>query len=237
MDPGQKPGDALGTAPLLNEGKASQSPPVSVNQEQEPRSANSRTAEGKYRSYLLRSLYGPLKFVIIFGVIGALLAIPVIVIDADDIIAKAEIGDIDAFFAQQTRQVLYYIFGWLFISWIGLAGSFAIGTVLPYVFRFVARYFTPCIPPCPQKRDPLTLSPTRYVNPAHMRYWRVLRTLRRPISIAGLVSISYIGFAAVGLAAHLSLSKLLLTCFVVDLPEPRQPRHLIRQSSRRPHLD
>ncbi len=143
MDPTQERGDVFGTAPLLNEPKGSTSAAASMTQEQqkpEVRAPNYRTAEGKYRFYLLRNLYGPLKFVLFFGIIGALLAIPVIVIDANDILTKAMIGDIDAFFAQQTRQVLYYIFGWLLISWIGLAISFAIGTILPYVFRFIARY-------------------------------------------------------------------------------------------------
>ena len=152
MAPSQERGDVFGTAPLLNEPKGSPPATASISQEQqEPqaRAPNYRTADGKYRFYLLRNLYGPLKFVLFFGAIGALLAIPVIVIDADDIIAKAVIGDIDAFFAQQTRQVIYYIFGWLLISWVGLAISFAIGTILPYVFRFIARY-------APGLRSPVT---------------------------------------------------------------------------------
>jgi len=141
MDPGPKPGEVFGTAPLLNEGKPSPAGTVTMPQEPEPRRTPShRTADGSYFWYLFKSLYGPFKFVIIFGVVGVLLAIPVIVIDPDAIMAKAELGDIDAFFAQQTRQVLYYIFAWLMMSWLGLALSFAVGSALPYVFRFVARY-------------------------------------------------------------------------------------------------
>ncbi len=139
MDPSQGRGDVFGTAPLLNEPKGSPPTTASATPEQQAPSPNYRTAEGKYRSYLLRNLYGPLKFVLFFGIIGALLSIPVIVIDVDQIESKAVLGDIDAFFAQQTRQVLYYIFGWLLISWVGLAISFAVGTVLPYTFRFIAR--------------------------------------------------------------------------------------------------
>jgi uncharacterized membrane protein len=140
MDPASKPGDVFGTAPLLNESTAGPSATASLVQENESRRTNYRTAEGKYRSYLLRSLYGPLKFILFFGVIGILLSIPVIVINPDEIISKAVLGDIDAFFAQQARQVIYYIFGWLLVSWIGLAASFAVGTALPYIFRFIARY-------------------------------------------------------------------------------------------------
>ncbi|KAK4038541.1 Mechanosensitive ion channel protein 8 [Parachaetomium inaequale] len=166
MDPGQQHSDALGNAPLLNELKADPYSTTSQTQQQGPGRTDYRTANGRYRSYLLRSLYGPLKFVLVFGVISVLLAIPVMVINDDEVTAKAELGDIDAFMAQQTRQVVYYIFGWLLLSWLGLAVCFALGTILPYV------------------------------NPAHMRYWRILRTLRRPICIVGLVTFSYIGFVA-----------------------------------------
>jgi hypothetical protein len=196
MDPTPGRGDVFGTAPLLNEPKVSPPATGSVSEQQQPesRTTSYRTAEGTYRSYLLRNLYGPLKFVIIFGVIGALLAIPVIVIDVDNIESKAALGDLDAFLAQQTRQVLYYVFGWLLISWVGLAISFAVGTALPYIFRFIARYATSLYPTCPPSHLHRRF---RYVNPAHARYWRVFRTLRTPLCIAGLVTISYIGFAAV----------------------------------------
>ncbi|KAL1840933.1 hypothetical protein VTJ49DRAFT_7592 [Mycothermus thermophilus] len=138
---------------------------------------NYRTAEGKYRRYILGLLYGPFKFVVIFGVVAALLLIPVLVVGKEPAV-KYEIGDdveayFEAFDAQQRRFLVYYIFGWLLISWLGLAFCYALGTVLPYMFRFVARY----------------------VNPAHARYWRIFRTLRRPICITGLITASYIGFA------------------------------------------
>jgi hypothetical protein len=139
MDPERKSGDVFGT-PLLNteSGKASPSPATTLAQEQESRQHNHRTASGKYRSYLLRSLYGPLKFIIIFGVVAVLLSVPCIVIGGETISSKADIGA-EAFMAQQTRQIIYYIFGWLLLSWIGLAISYAFGTVLPYIFRFIAR--------------------------------------------------------------------------------------------------
>jgi len=235
MDPGQKPGDTLGTAPLLNEGKASHSAPVSMSQEQEPRLANYRTAEGKYRSYLLRTLSGPLKFVIIFGVIGALLAIPVIVIDADAIIAKAEIGDIDAFFAQQTRQVLYYIFGWLLISWVGLAISFAIGTVLPYLFRFIARYLVHSLVSTKDKpADAVSYQickPGTYAILAGAAHLAAAHQHRR--SSQHFVH----WFCSCVLSPPLLLPMALAEKSIVDLVEPRQPRHLIRQSRLRPRLD
>ncbi|KAK4143917.1 uncharacterized protein C8A04DRAFT_11888 [Dichotomopilus funicola] len=133
------------------------------------------TATGTYGRYILKTLYGPLKFVLIFGIVTALLVIPTVVIDADNVKSRAEFGDDEAgFSAQQTRLVTYYVFGWLWFSWIALAACYAFGTVLPYVFRFVARY----------------------VNPGHARYWRVLRTMRGPICYVGLVTFSYVIYLA-----------------------------------------
>lgn len=140
MEPESKPDDVFGTSPLLNKDKINPSSTGSLTQQHEPQEADYRTANGKYRSYLLKKLYGPLKFVIIFGVVAVLLAIPVMVINGDEIMTKAEMGDIDAFRAQQTRLVVYYIFAWLLMSWLSLAICYAIGTVLPYVFRFIARW-------------------------------------------------------------------------------------------------
>jgi hypothetical protein len=176
MDRDQKPGDVLGFTPLLDERKDSLSPTMSQPMEPQGRQHNYRTATGKYRWYLLRSFYGPLKFVLIFGTVAVLLAVPSMVIDVDAIEAKAAMGDMDAFLAQQQQQTVYYVFGWLLFSWLGLAFFFAVGTAVPYVFRFVARY----------------------VNPAHMRYWRVLRTMRRPFCVAFGVTFSFLCFVAVG---------------------------------------
>ncbi|KXX81514.1 Mechanosensitive ion channel protein 8 [Madurella mycetomatis] len=154
--------EVFGSTPLLDDSKGSLS---GASETQESREPNYRTASGKYRSYLWRNLFPAIKFITIFGVVGVLLSIPVIVINGDEITAKANI-DVDAFLAQQNRQLLYYLFGWLLVSWIGLAFWYLVGTALPYV------------------------------NPAHMRYWRVLRTMRRPIWVVGLVTNSYIVFAA-----------------------------------------
>jgi hypothetical protein len=101
---------------------------------------NYRTAEGKYSRYWLNVLYGPFKFVVIFGVVTGILFIPIGIIGNEPAVKIEKEEDIEAFFAQQRRFLIYYIFGWLLISWLGLALCYAIGTILPYIFRFVARY-------------------------------------------------------------------------------------------------
>lgn len=134
--------DVFGSAPLLDDSKGSLS---GVSETQEFREPNYRTASGKYRSYLWQNLFPAIRFIAVFGVVGALLSIPVIVINGDEISAKANI-DVDDFLAQQNRQLAYYIFGWLLVSWIGLGISYLIGTALPYLYRFIARHVE--IPQC-----------------------------------------------------------------------------------------
>ncbi|KAK0707861.1 hypothetical protein B0H67DRAFT_496581 [Lasiosphaeris hirsuta] len=132
--------------------------------------ANHRTASGSYRTYLWDSAFWLIRFLIVVSFFGLLLAIPVIVYrdieNADENTSEEEIKD------RLDRLWVYNIFQWLMISWIGLAVFYLFGTALPYIFRFVARY----------------------VNPAHARYWRILRVLRRPFCLIGLNLVSYIAF-------------------------------------------
>lgn len=101
-----------------------------------------------------------------FCVLGALLAIPIIVTaDARDV------GDADDQ-TRQTRNIIYYTFIML-ENVLAMTGVFyVIAMLLPYAFRFVAHY----------------------INPAYARYWRALIILRTPIValfavIAGYVSL------------------------------------------------
>ncbi|KAK3693238.1 hypothetical protein B0T22DRAFT_420432 [Podospora appendiculata] len=73
---------------------------------------------------------------------------------------------------QDRQQLAFYICSWLLISWLGLCVSFCLGCAIPYIFRFVSRYF----------------------NPAHRRYWRVFRAMRRPVTLIGFLVASYISF-------------------------------------------
>ncbi|KAK4183181.1 putative Mechanosensitive ion channel [Podospora australis] len=164
MDHQGKGGEIFGSAPLLDESKGS----MSQSQESKP---GYRTATGTFRSYLWKNVFKVLQFLIIFGVVGVILAIPVIVIGNQDIIKKADLEE-EEFLRQRNKQTVYYVFLWLLISWICFAIVFVIASALPYIFRFVARY----------------------VNPAHMRYWRIMRTLLRPICITGVVCCSYVAF-------------------------------------------
>ncbi|KAH8902101.1 hypothetical protein BR93DRAFT_887864 [Coniochaeta sp. PMI_546] len=107
------------------------------------------------------------RYAAVILVVGVPLAIPVIVFRNDQIL-----DDDETIEQRQYRQLVFYLFAWLLTCWLGFWASDALGLALPYIFRFVARY----------------------VNPAHQRYWRVMRVMRRPITIIGTVITAYISF-------------------------------------------
>ncbi|KAM7208365.1 Mechanosensitive ion channel protein 8 [Naviculisporaceae sp. PSN 640] len=123
-----------------------------------------RTAEGGYGQYLWQHISSNFKYFLILILVGVPLAIPII-------LYRDYQGSLESPIAPQdeARQLRFYVFMWLEISWIALCGSFLIGTLLPYLFR--------------------------YVNPAHMRYWRVLRVLRRPLTLLGFMTASFVSYA------------------------------------------
>ncbi|KAK4228633.1 putative Mechanosensitive ion channel [Podospora fimiseda] len=142
--PQGKGGETFVSAPLLDENKGS----IQTTLDQ---GADYRTATGTYRAYIMKNLYKVLKFFIIFGFVGIILAIPVIVIGNDKVNKRAEFPTEEEFFAQRERQTVYYIFMWLLATWVCFAVFYVFAMAMPYIFRFVARF----------------------VNPAHMRYWRI----------------------------------------------------------------
>ncbi|KAK4198786.1 putative Mechanosensitive ion channel [Triangularia verruculosa] len=184
MDSMGKPGEVFGSAPLLDEGKGNKSQAPDTKPDH-------TTATTTLQSYLWQNAYKLLRFLIIFGFVGIILAIPVIVIGNKDIVKKEDALDDEQFFAQRSQKTLYYVFVWLLVTWICFAVTYVLASALPYIFRLVARY----------------------VNPAHMRYWRIIRTLRRPICIFVTICCSYIAFI---ITVSLDREELAL---IYDLPE------------------
>ncbi|KAK3988005.1 putative Mechanosensitive ion channel [Cladorrhinum sp. PSN332] len=171
----EKGAETFGSAPLLDESKGSI--------QSQDQGADYRTATGTYRAYIWKNCYKVLKFIIIFGFVGLILAIPVIVIGNDEVNKRADIPTEEEFFAQRGRQTFYYICMWLLVTWICFAFFYLFASALPFV------------------------------NPAHMRYWRIIRTLRRPLCIVGVVSCSFVAFSqTVGL-------NVAVLAMVFDVPE------------------
>ncbi|KAK4654983.1 hypothetical protein QC762_405790 [Podospora pseudocomata] len=184
MEPTGKTVEVFGSAPLLDEGKGSMSQPGDNKPDY-------TTATTTYRKYIWKNAYKFIRFLIIFGFVGIILAIPVIVIGNKDIIKKEDALDDEQFFAQRSEKTVYYIFVWLLVTWVCFAITYIFASALPFIFRLVARY----------------------VNPAHMRYWRIIRTLRRPICIFVTICCSYIAYIITVWVDRLELAM------IYDLPE------------------
>lgn len=131
--------------------------------------------------------YGAVVIVVAGALLGAMIA------------ALAAGGAVDAQDEEEankykTQNLLTYLFMWLFITWLGACFVDIFIMAMPYLFRVVARYvatfsllFT--------SRDFIN-ERTRYVNPAHHRYWRIWRVLRKPITALGTQIIGLIAFYA-----------------------------------------
>ncbi|KAK3380819.1 hypothetical protein B0H63DRAFT_450216 [Podospora didyma] len=159
-------GHEFGTAPQMDNMKDVES------SSSEPRAeVDHRTAFGSYRSHIWKYVFWGIRFFVIMAFPGILLSIPVIINRNNKFLDDNAIDSADA---RQDKQVIFYIFLWLVISWIGVCLSYLLGCALPYIFRFIARY----------------------LNPAHLRYWRTMRVMKRPIAAVGLVMASYLSFEA-----------------------------------------
>lgn len=139
----------------------------------EPKRTNNRTASTSFLSHNSRFIFWFIKFVLVVGTISVLLSIPIIIYhDVETFPDDATEAD---FKARLGRLWLYNIFSFLLVSWLGIACFYILGTALPYVFRFVARY----------------------VNPAHARYWRIIRVMRKPLCYVGGTFVAFLAFEIV----------------------------------------
>ncbi|KAK3315965.1 hypothetical protein B0H66DRAFT_478619 [Apodospora peruviana] len=126
-----------------------------------------RTAEGPYRQHFWQYVSWSLKCVSIVCLVGLPISIPMILYRKYQGPLSKPIDPV-----AENRQLLFFIFAWLLTTWLGLCVSYGLGSALPYIFRFIARY----------------------VNPAHVRYWRIFRVLRRPITLAGFLTSSFLAY-------------------------------------------
>ncbi|KAJ2978454.1 hypothetical protein NQ176_g3807 [Zarea fungicola] len=110
------------------------------------------------------------RYAAIFTVIFLALLI-VIIVFANDAVVNDD-TTLEAVHAKQYRNLVFYICLWLELTLVVGVFFDVLGLALPYIFRFGARY----------------------INPAHRRYWRILRFMRRPIFFLGTTIMTYIFF-------------------------------------------
>ncbi|KAK3332798.1 hypothetical protein B0T19DRAFT_482982 [Cercophora scortea] len=159
------PGQVFGVAPQSSPSSDEKTGPITAVSSY---NLDYKTASGSYPVYLWEHMSWALKRLMVLVVISTPFVVPVVLYrDYQDL------GQDYSDQQRQDRQLAFYICSWLLVSWLGLCVSFALGCAFPYIFRFVSRY----------------------VNPAHRRYWRVFRAMRRPVTLIGFLVSSYISFS------------------------------------------
>ncbi|KAL0932552.1 serine threonine protein kinase [Colletotrichum truncatum] len=119
-----------------------------------------------------RLLWWALRYAAIAIIVFVALLIPTITLgnDAD----FTEDSTTESIQSKQYRNLMFYVCLWLEVTWVAAVSSDLAGLGLPYLFRFIARY----------------------TNPAQQKYWRVLKSMRRPTAFLGTTIITYVFFAA-----------------------------------------
>jgi hypothetical protein len=85
----------------------------------------------------VRLFWWTLRYFLTFAIIFVALLIPIVVFNADaDIADDDTLEDIEA---KQYKNLVYYLFLWLELSWVSYISFDVIGLALPYMFRFIAR--------------------------------------------------------------------------------------------------
>ncbi len=89
----------------------------------------------------LRLIFWGIKYGLTVLVIAAALAAPVIIFRNDRNLDPNDDPDVIA--AKQYRNLLFYLFSWLLITWLGSCITDVFILAFPYIFRAVARYEAP----------------------------------------------------------------------------------------------
>lgn len=99
--------------------------------------------------------------------------------------------------AQSKKQLEYYIYMWLLISWANLLLWFFSGVIFPYIFKFISGF----------------------LDPGKAKYWHIFRLMRSAITFLGGAIGCYIVYVMVSLVngAFVSQAKILRCIFNNDL--------------------
>ena len=126
-----------------------------------------------------RVLFHALRFLLTTVIIAILLSIPLFILHDTAYIDDTADDNI------QRKNLVYWFFTWFLVTWLVACFFNLVGLILPYLFWIIAKF----------------------INPAHRRYWRILRPLRFGITLLGGVLGFIIAFAIVSLLSLIYLTK------------------------------
>jgi hypothetical protein len=129
----------------------------------------------------------PIKWLAVTILVSFIIAIPMIVLkDSLQGTDVADLADIELIYRNQWRNLGFWICAWLLVCWISLCFWHLIAKALPYAFRRVCEY----------------------INPAHVRYWKIFRFLKWPVTALGGIVFGFVAYALVRIGISLTMSRL-----------------------------
>ncbi|KAN0066820.1 hypothetical protein V8E54_015109 [Elaphomyces granulatus] len=113
------------------------------------------------------------KWFLVTIIISAILSIPMMALtDSVELDSNTLDEAIVEAYNKQYKSLGFWISSWILASWLSACLFHALAQVFPYIFRFVSKY----------------------INPAHRRYWKVFRFMKWPITVLGCTIGSYIAY-------------------------------------------
>lgn len=113
------------------------------------------------------------KWFLVTVIVSAILSIPMMALTDSVELDSATLDEaIVEAYNKQYKSLGFWISTWILASWLSACLFHALAQIFPYIFRFVSKY----------------------INPAHRRYWKVFRFMKWPITILGCTIGSYIAY-------------------------------------------
>lgn len=113
------------------------------------------------------------KWILTTLIVSVIIAIPMMVLtDSIEVNSDTLYGEFTDDYYEQYRNLGWWISSWILASWISACLFHAFAQVFPYIFRFLSKY----------------------INPAHRRYWKVFRFMKWPITLLGGTIGSYLSY-------------------------------------------
>ncbi|KAF4629970.1 hypothetical protein G7Y89_g8170 [Cudoniella acicularis] len=117
-----------------------------------------------------RMLIWGVRYGVIVGFVGLILAIPLIALQNYADLSDATDAEVAA---GTSKNTIFYVFAWFETTWLFTCLVDICIMAVPYAFRLLSRF----------------------INPAWHRYWRVLRALRKPVVVLASIVICFLSLS------------------------------------------
>jgi hypothetical protein len=101
-------------------------------------STSTKKSPSAKRQKRLRLLFWGIKYALVVILVAVALAIPIIIFHRDNLLTEEE--TVESIQKKQYKNLVYYIFSWLEVTWVVACLADIFILAFPYLFRVAARY-------------------------------------------------------------------------------------------------